>query len=203
MNRRRFLAASGVALSTAAAGCLSSPGSAGDDAPACPQSVPRFERADYDGDVRVVCDAASDDAPTDESALAPTPRTTAFGGDAVTFEFANRRDEHYNIDPHAWTMQKRVDGEWRLAVPTRSSMGESSSLAPGTTYTWALSFPSQGSSEDLPLDAVSGDSTATIRGLTPGMYAFHVWGSYGDAGGHPAGNEPIVAYAAQFSLEDA
>ncbi|RDI70812.1 hypothetical protein [Halopelagius longus] len=201
MNRRTFLRA-GVALSCGLAGCLDSirpPTSSSSDGLSCPSTVPRIENADFEGEFEMRCNAPteSETEPSD-TALAPDSRSVSLPDAEIAFTLTNRRDRYFNANFYRWELQKRVDGEWYATVPTRAAANAGSSLAPDESHTWSVSVTND--NLGTPVEPVTADESLSLRALGGGTYAFLVVGSYGRRGQSPQENQPIIAYAAPFTL---
>lgn len=204
MNRRAYLAGLGVALTPLASGCQSLGSSsppASNSYPECPTTVPKFENADFDGEIEVNCNNRGSDTATDETTLVADSETTSMPNAEVTFELTNRREQHYNTNTFEWFVRKYIDEEWQLAIPSTVPANENSSLAPGESWSWTLTSDGSTEETEIPSDPVQSDNTITAPLPGTGTYVFQVYGSYGEQGDQKLGNTPIVSYAARFTVE--
>lgn len=199
MNRRQILHGSGTLLATGLAGCLGLLDStATDEPPACPTTIPRLEQADYRGDSRVVCNDGSGES-DDETRLVPDPRSASLPDASLECTLTNGHDNHFNADFYAWSLQKRVDGEWHGTTDTASPAADRSSLESDESHTWTLTVDN--TNLERVVEPVEAREDVTVRALGSGTYAFLIAGSYGEEGESPMVNSPQIGYAAQFTLE--
>lgn len=138
-------------------------------------------------------------AAADETALVPGERAVSLPAAATTFTLVNNRDEAFNGNFYNWHLQKHVDGSWHETVARRFSAAAGASLAPGGSHTWSLSIRNDGL--ERPVEPVTADETLELRALGPGQYAFVVVGSYGGEGEPWRESQPVVGYAAPFTVE--
>lgn len=202
MNRRKLLHSS-VALACGLAGCLDgqSPlSSSADEQLPCPSSVSRIERADYDGAFQMECSAGvPSETPSQSTALTPEKRSVTLSPAENSFTLTNRRETYYNSQFYNWELLKHVDGEWYSTVGRRFSASSASSLPPGRSHTWSITVTNDELGEII--RPVESDESIALRGLGGGTYAFVVVGSYGSQGESWSATEPIVGYAAPFTLK--
>lgn len=171
MRRRALLSLSALAL----AGCTA-PESDQIGVPTATSDCPPV------GD-RIVCVPETDPesvavALTGDSRSISPPET-------VTFTLENGSDRTLSTNFYAWTLWKRVDGDWHRVVPDiwREPL---MTLDPGERHEWELTAehdlpPDPGRYYDAWLDA------GTVGGLGGGEYAFTADGVLGDAEGQTLG----------------
>lgn len=200
MKRRRFLHA-GVGLSCALAGCLNSinPSSSSSNGLPCPSSIPIAENADFEGEFKLQCNTDTESAAAaEDSIIVPSTRSASL--DAETqFTLTNHREQVFNANFYNWHLQKYVEGEWHDTVGRRFSANAGGSLAPDESHSWSLSV--RNDNLDQPVEPVRSDENLTVRALGPGTYAFLIVGSYGHRGQSWLANQPVIGYAAPFTLE--
>lgn len=204
MNRREYLAGTGVILTSLGSGCQtlgnSSP-SASDSVPECPTAVPKLNNSDFDGEVEVICNEQASESASDETTFQVDSQTPSMPNAELEFQLTNRRNQYYNTSTFEWFVRKYIDGEWRLAVPSKVPATEQVSLAPGESWTWRLRSQGSIAETDIPTEPVQSDNTIKTPFPGTGNYAFQVYGSYGGKGDHKLDNTPIVSYAARFTVE--
>lgn len=202
MNRRTYLRA-GVALSCGLAGCLDSIGplssAQSGDLP-CPSTVPRIENADFDGEFRMECATpGQSETEISRTTLSADTQSVSLPNTETGFTLANRHEQHFNANFYDWTLLKHVDGEWHGTVRREVPADAGASLAPGESHTWSVAV----SNDDLgpPVDPVRANESPSLRALGGGIYAFVVVGSYGRESQSWVESQPIIGYAAPFTLE--
>lgn len=201
MRRRSFLGATGTAVALTA-GCLSTTGgtpeepddpqttrpaggdgtttepdgttdettTAGGDDPFVDEPCPSFAE-DVD---RTVCAHAADDADlylgVSEPVFAPTT-----GDDTVettTFTLHNESGEPFGLNPYAWAIKRRRDGEWTHVAP-EEHVEPWHTVADGETYGWVLSV------ETHPSPSAE-NRQSVVEDLDAGTYAFQITGMLGE-----------------------
>lgn len=169
--RRRAL------LGTAAAGIAGLAGCLGRLKPASNLGVPANESdcPPTPGD-RVVCVSEIDPG---SAAVALTADSHSESLPA-TFEFTlrNHAVRTLSTNHYAWSLWKRVDGEWHHVVPGVAP-APLTPLAPGTSHEWRLT-----AEHELPANPgrryTGWSSSGTVGGLSGGEYAFTVDGWFGE-----------------------
>jgi len=196
VNRRTVLAALGTAVATA--GCFGQespdPGSGSENGTSTPTDTPTDSPTDAttpdpDGPFadlacpsfvetdRTICwHTRAADAPVVLEPEATTYEPIA-GNDAVEtvgFTLHNRSEQPFGLNPHAWRLHVREDGEWRHIAPEQW-IEPWNTVAPGETWDWVLA------TEQHPTP--SGDRVVhVVQELTSATYAFSVHGQLGPQG---------------------
>jgi len=163
MNRRTFLAATGVA----AAGCLHEPEPevnsvfAGADCPSFGDvdETRCYHEVGTTPDVYLVPDREAGD-----------PRQEEF-----TMTLHNESGGEIRFGENARSLYKKVDGEWRsMMSPFAGPVGAEMEIPAGETYTWSLDMTDSSEVETLDMTRAIELSPANMRYTGAGEYAFRV-----------------------------
>lgn len=196
-TRRIVLASVGTITLGSLAGCAGrqNPETSPDNGESpCPSSVPPADRADYDGESRVICNDGATTA-DDSTQLTPDHRSVSLPDAHLAFRLSNRRETYFNASQ--WDLHKRVNKTW-YDVPVPQIRTFELSLVPENSHEWLITIDN--SDLHSVIQPVEG-TDVTIRSLGSGTYALTVSGSYGTQNESMVANRPWVAYAAQFSIE--
>ncbi|MFC7133473.1 MULTISPECIES: hypothetical protein [Salinibaculum] len=109
--------------------------------------------------------------------------------ETVTFTLHNDADRAFKLNPHAWAVKEKLDGEWTHVAPD-AHVEPQMEVPAGKTYEWVLSRQTHSSPMAERTLAVTAD-------VTPGVHAFAVHGWYGD--GDDAEDVECIAL---FEVED-
>lgn len=215
MDRRRLLATVGTAV-VATAGCLTDPPADTDttdstqstdepaDGPATTSPdgtaemspdddrfadvpCPSFSKADRTNCWHTVDPAsASVYLEPDSELLAETNDDVV---ETLSFVLHNETGGDFGLNPHAWSIYRRTDGEWTRVAPDEY-IEPWYTLADGETYTWRVSLePHPSPNADDELDVV--------QPLEDGTYAFHVSGHVESGPDEGTAIECIALFAVQ------
>lgn len=193
MNRRRFLAATGVGL-IGLAGCVGAPRNANDEGASgtttgtgtlarlrTTAECPSFRESVRE----VVC---YDDVDPNEAAMYMEPSSKRAGLPEASIEFtlANGTGRSYTTNFYGWHVWKRVGDAWFYIEPLSFPV-PAMVMEPGGSHAWTLSVDNT-RLDGRPLGHVEGTERIDIAGLGGGRYAFGVDGWFeGDTHGNQTG----------------
>lgn len=223
MKRRALLGTlATLGATTAAAGCLGSPGQSDDSTTAATttqspatSTEPATSTTDSGDETpsellelgdpasavdcpapdegRAVCYPEHADAAL---SLTPGPETISLPSGETTLTLANDTDHEYRTNFYGWTLSKRVDGEWYRIAPQYHP--EPMHVLPsGTTHEWTLAVDNS----EAPTGGAAAEEDVDLAGLGGGEYAFTVSGWFPVTDDDGDDESFYVAAGARFDLE--
>jgi hypothetical protein len=222
MKRRALLGTlATLGATSAAAGCLESPGQSDDSTTAAttttstqppPSSTEPGTSTTDDGDstpaelLALGEPASAVDCPVPDEgravchpehadaalSLTPKPETVGLPAGETTLTLANDTDHEYRANFYGWTLSKRVDGDWYRIAPQYSP--EPLHVLPsGATHEWTLAVDNS----ETPTGGAAAEADIDLAGLGGGEYAFTVSGWF------PVNDDESfrVAAGARFALD--
>lgn len=145
------------------------------------------------GDRRAICYPEHADAAL---SITPDPETVALPAGETTVTLANDTQYDYRTNFHAWTLSKRVDGEWYRIAP-QYYPEPLHTLPAGDTHEWTLTVDNS----EAPTGGAAAESDIRLAGLGGGEYAFTVSGWFLSEREDDGGRRYHVAAGARFDLD--
>lgn len=156
----------------------------GDADPFADEPCPSFAE-DVD---RTVCAHAAGDADVSLTVSDPVFEPTT-GDDTVettTFTLHNEAGEPFGLNPYAWAIKRRRDGEWAHVAP-EEHVEPWYTVADGETYDWNLSV------ETHPSPSAE-NRQSVVEDLDSGTYAFQITGLLGEGSDDPENVECVALF---------